>query len=365
MNRNLLLLLFVIFPSILFTQVNSKKHYYDASLKISKPKSYYVKHIKTALEIDGKDDDLAWDIAPFSDSFIDIEGEKTPKFNTKVKMLWDNMYLYVYARLEEEHIWGDIYERDQIIYYNNDFEVFIDPAGNGAPYGEIEINALNTVWDLLLDKPYRTGGQAIFEWNLEKLKTAVYIEGTLNKPGDIDSFWSVEMAIPIKSIAALRSSKELIPKLGDHWRINFSRVNWEHELIDGVYRKKKRENRLLPEKNWVWSPQHVVNMHEPERWGYLIFIEEKEFVEKPEHHYRYWQYKQGLFALFRACLYNEIKWQLLSTGDEILINTKLSKEMKPEARLRRTFFGYEIEMNVSDGSGKFIINQDGKLKFIE
>ena len=26
-----------------------------------------------------------------------------------------------------------------------------------------------------------------------------------------------------------------------------------------------------PERNWVWSPQGVINMHYPERWGYLQF----------------------------------------------------------------------------------------------
>jgi hypothetical protein len=26
-----------------------------------------------------------------------------------------------------------------------------------------------------------------------------------------------------------------------------------------------------PEENWVWSPQDVIDMHRPERWGYLQF----------------------------------------------------------------------------------------------
>ena len=26
-----------------------------------------------------------------------------------------------------------------------------------------------------------------------------------------------------------------------------------------------------PEHNWVWSPQGVIDMHRPERWGYLQF----------------------------------------------------------------------------------------------
>ncbi len=26
-----------------------------------------------------------------------------------------------------------------------------------------------------------------------------------------------------------------------------------------------------PEDNWVWSPQGVVDMHRPEKWGEVIF----------------------------------------------------------------------------------------------
>lgn len=29
-----------------------------------------------------------------------------------------------------------------------------------------------------------------------------------------------------------------------------------------------------PEHNWVWSPQFAVNMHLPERWDYLEFVDD-------------------------------------------------------------------------------------------
>ena len=76
-------------------------------------------------------------------------------------MLWDDQYLYIFAELKEEHIWGDLTERDAIIFYNNDFEIFIDPSGDTRNYGEIEINTLGTIFDLLLNKSYKVGGQGI------------------------------------------------------------------------------------------------------------------------------------------------------------------------------------------------------------
>src|SRR5262249_18704041 len=49
--------------------------------------------------------------------------------------------------------------------------------------------------------------------------------------------------------------------------INFSRVEWQTDVVGGGYRKTEGRR----EDNWVWSPQGVVDMHRPERWGYLQF----------------------------------------------------------------------------------------------
>ena len=34
------------------------------------------------------------------------------------------------------------------------------------------------------------------------------------------------------------------------------------------------ENQQHPEDNWVWSPQGVVNMHIPDRWGKVSFVDD-------------------------------------------------------------------------------------------
>ena len=66
----------------------------------------------------------------------------------------------------------------------------------------------------------------------------------------------------VVSVASMR------PDAGSEWRINFSRVEWQVQTVDGKYQK-------LPgtkEDNWVWSPQGVVNMHVPEHWGRVKFL---------------------------------------------------------------------------------------------
>jgi hypothetical protein len=74
------------------------------------------------------------------------------------------------------------------------------------------------------------------------------------------------MAIPWKALAE-HAGRPAPPADGDRWRVDFSRVEWLHEVVDGKYRKVPKK----PEDNWVWSPQGVVDMHRPETWGYLQF----------------------------------------------------------------------------------------------
>ena len=218
--------------------------------------------------IDGKLDDAAWASAAWTDDFQDIEGDRKPRprFRTRARMLWDDKYFYVAAELFEPHVWATLTEHDAVIFHDNDFEVFIDPDGDNQEYYELEINALNTEWDLFLKKAYRDGGPAVNAWEVPGLKTAIHVNGTLNNPKDIDTSWTVEMALPWAALAeyAHRSSP---PKEGDQWRVNFSRVEWKHTVEGRSYKKVPK----TPEDNWVWSPQGVVDMHRPERWGFVQF----------------------------------------------------------------------------------------------
>ena len=233
------------------------------------PKDYSALRAGHAPRIDGKLDDADWKRAVWTEPFQDIEGSVRPKprFLTRAKMLWDDQYFYVGAELEEPHVWGSLTQHDSVICLDNDFEVFIDPDGDTLNYFEFEINPLNTGWDLFLNKPYKDGGKADNGWEIPGLKTAVFVNGTLNNPGDTDRGWSVEIAIPWSSMAA-KAGRPTPPRPGNRWRVNFSRVEWKHEVVGGKYQKVPKTR----EDNWVWSPQGVINMHVPEMWGYVSFV---------------------------------------------------------------------------------------------
>jgi hypothetical protein len=225
-------------------------------------------------EIDGLIEQSEWSDAPWSEAFIDILGDRmpAPRHATRMRMMWDDECLYVAAALDEPHVWATLTERDSVIFHDNDFEVFIDPSGDTQLYAEIEINALNTVWDLLLVRTYDDGGPAVHAWDIPGLRTAVRIDGTINDPADIDAGWTVEMAIPWAPLAEI-GGVPCPPRAGDRWRMNFSRVQWRLDIKDGAYRKRAdpASGEPLAEDNWVWSEQRAIAMHEPEYWGIVEF----------------------------------------------------------------------------------------------
>ena len=189
--------------------------------------------------------------------FVDIEGsvKPLPRYRTRAKMLWDDKYLYIAAELEEPNVKATLTQHDSVIFHDNDFEVFIKPLPATESYYEFEINALNTSWDLFLNKPYNQQGTPDNSWDIQGLQTAVAIQGTLNQPSDQDRGWTIEIAYPLTAFESRQHVPH--PQDGTQWRINFSRVEWKPGQAK--------------EDNWVWSPQGVINMHVPEHWGYLDF----------------------------------------------------------------------------------------------
>jgi Carbohydrate family 9 binding domain-like len=57
--------------------------------------------------IDGVIEYAEWSGASWTSDFIDITGENstnTPRFRTRVKMQYDDEYLYIAAQMEEPHV---------------------------------------------------------------------------------------------------------------------------------------------------------------------------------------------------------------------------------------------------------------------
>ncbi len=325
------------------------------------PKSYVVKHADKPPVIDGDINDEIWSKADWSAAFEDIEGDLKPHpaLQTNVKMLWDDSCLYIAAKLNDPNVWAYLTRHDEIVYHDNDFEIFIDPANTTHQYFEIEVNAVNTIFDLFLNKPYRDNGIALTSWDTQGLRSGVKVLGTLNDPNDVDKGWTVEMAIPFKSLTS--AFGKATPKDNSVWRINFSRVEWDTKVVNGKYVKLTDSvGHSLPEHNWVWSPQGIIAMHAPERWGYLKFSRDND--SKPfEIPYAELQ-KRYLWLVY----YNEKKWYAVnhvyskSLGKFDIKKKTVINNSPNEINIEAT--DHQFMAFISDDKGqKWSINQDGLI----
>lgn len=247
----------------------------------------YIAPRGTISDIDGDVFKKEWEELPWSEEFLEIRGSDAPAGTsptsgqaTRIKMMWDDKFLYVAAVMdlvEDQELIAKFTKRNSPIFHTDvDFEVFIDPAGCNHGYKELELNAINTVWNLMLDKPYMDGGNEhsgrehkegdkMF-WEVKGQRTATRVlKGALHDASK-SSRWSVELALAHSDTVSFLPFPVEMPKVGGSWRINFSRVEDKGNT------------------NWVWTPQAIwdtekqryegkVNMHLPDAWGYVVFAD--------------------------------------------------------------------------------------------
>jgi hypothetical protein len=213
--------------------------------------TYTANRTTSPITIDGHLDEHSWSTAPWTADLINILGSAhpAPPHRTRCKILYDDKTLYIAAELDDPHIAATMTEPNSPVWKENCFELFLDPAGTGTNYWEIEINARNTVWSLLMPKPYSAGGKPMKDKHLPNLKTATQITGTLNDSSDTDTKWTAEIAIPFSDL-------HITPNPNTTWRLNFARIHY-----------------ATPDdpKFASWSPMQEVNCHIPQNFGHLRF----------------------------------------------------------------------------------------------
>ncbi len=228
--------------------------------------TYDCRHTSTAPVIDGDGGDSAWTRAPGL-NLVDVEdltGQRQHSRPTVARMLWDEDNLYFLFEMIDADVWSTFDNRDDQIWQQEVVEIFIDPDGDGLDYAEIEVNPLNTIFDLLLSRPWADSGRGFAEWNPDFV-SAVSVDGTLNDPDDVDQGWTVEVALPWAALATdirdVMNGQSLPPNVGDRWRLNLYR--WERPRVG---------TDVTGEEPSAWSPVGDNDFHRPDRFGWLTFV---------------------------------------------------------------------------------------------
>ena len=326
------------------------------------PPTYVCYQAPGTITVDGILSPKEWEAVPWTSDFIAIEGgvRLAPYYHTRAKMTHDSQGMYFAVLVEEPHVWGTITEHDAVIYHDNDFEIFLNPANDTHNYLEYEVNALGTYWDLYLSKPYRDNPVVLNNWEFAGIQSAVHVDGTINNPNDTDKSWSVEVFIPWSSIYQVMRREEK-PNEGEQIRVNFSRVQWTTEIQDGKYVKIPMPGEdKIREHNWVWAPTGVINIHLPEYWGYVQFTdkiagaETVPFTPQPEEEIKW---------ILRNLYYRQAEYKR-TTGEYASNSRVLKPEELGSPELMRdltlTTFSSQYEISLPDKNGKrWKIKEDG------
>ncbi len=261
---------------------------------------YIAKKISASVSINGNIGKEVWKNAVWSRRFVDLVSGDAGLYDTRAAILWNDSHLYIAFYAEDRFIEAKLTERDSLVFTESDLELFID---GGDCYYELEVNALNTVYEVFFiwkdayDKDpkfglpifdvhqehvYTFGGNndrddasfwrgthprgirwAFTAFDMSGLQTAVQVDGTINDNSVIDKGWSLEIAIPWKSLHLLANGRSLPPKDGDIWSIFLGR--FQKLVLNGI--------EIQPHPATSLNCHGLYDAHLPHKWSKIIFKE--------------------------------------------------------------------------------------------
>ena len=217
---------------------------------------YEVLRAGSEIEIDGKLDEPVWFAAPQFSPFHFTWYEQGKKEGTVVKMLWDDEHLYIAHICQDAYITARTREHDGPVAKDDCFELMIAPdTARPNFYFNVEWNVIGGYVDG--HRPQGPKGPRA-DWDVEGVQIAGSYVGTLNDDTDIDQYWTVEVAIPLKNFSVYSPKSQV--ESGTVWNLNINRHGGDTNM-----------------QYSQWSPGDTPQpaFHTPHRFGRLIFSDSK------------------------------------------------------------------------------------------
>lgn len=194
---------------------------------------YEVKRAASPINIDGQPSEPAWAAAEKIELAFPWESQSGPKEKTTARLLWDDNFLYISFECEDSDITARSGWRDDPVDQDDAVVILINPKpSQTSAYIGLEMNARAEFRDYL-----SASGQYFFkQFNMQGVRLAAYIDGTMNQHGDQDRGWSLEAAIPWSNFDDLNRQHQP----GTVWSANLGRWDapshrfsiWSDPMLD-------------------------------------------------------------------------------------------------------------------------------------
>lgn len=198
--------------------------------------------------LDGRLDEAGWSEATAYPMFHSLDGEPYVDRPGTVRWAWDADALYVGADIRDPDVWSEYQRRDDPLWNQEVFEVFVFGDDRRRDYLELQVSPRGTVFDSRFEH-YRKGEPA---WN-GQWQAAVELRGTLDNRRDRDEGWSAELSIPWAEICA-HTEVSCPVQAGTELRIN-------------AFRFERPDKG--PTLGLALSPPRVPDFHAPENAAVL------------------------------------------------------------------------------------------------
>ncbi|ORX90117.1 hypothetical protein K493DRAFT_340224 [Basidiobolus meristosporus CBS 931.73] len=291
----------------------------NTACKVPSPKTHVSYRASGPIVLDGKLDDPAWEKVPWTDYFGNIQGPAgiapPPVMNTRVKIMFDDEYIYVGAQIDEEVIRAKTKYCEGEKWDDNDFQFYLDAERTNTNLKVIKMNALGLYESLIYDKPPSNKGVGK-PWDIKsKFEFKVYTNGKVNDPRWTKvkgGYWSVEWKLHKSLLSNKASTKRDVEGVPAYQNMNFLRTGYNPTsvyplpdqtnftstaslffgippVVNSPVMRKRHE--VTSRYQFSWTPQYSNDPTNPDLWGHVEFKDTTDtsvpFVEDPNYATRY------------------------------------------------------------------------------
>jgi hypothetical protein len=233
----------------------------EKKLVLGEHKVFTLARANTPIIIDGKLDELAWKKTESRslDYFYGVE-KPTDKQDTDFGMLWDDEYLYAFFNCKDQYLTAFEKNRDGRPYQDDCAELFLIPAPDSLEmHFGFELNLYKASNDFIyLENIYEGKKGSVYSYDPD-FNVEVTVAGTINDHSDIDTGWTMEMAIPLKLFKGMEMFSPV--RAGNQWA--FLALRQE--------RNDPEPGRRLC--STIFPVYGIENVHHARRFGLMQFVD--------------------------------------------------------------------------------------------